>query len=224
MRRSYISPEFSKTNVFGSFNSFEESNFFGSKMLEIEDIIEIKDQNIIYYQNSKNEQIDINVESTQNSTIYSSFDTKKLNHKLIIDESQPINQKKKKTRWLIDIDTNTILTEFIFANIKKERTFQSLTSDMVVSKDVNVYIRNYIQNNVLDRYRLIGIDLFIDYLDINSNGNLQYKNIFDKRTFNRFDKFRLETKTNNITLTFDQEKDSDQFSFKYFFNLRFEKI
>ena len=224
MRRSYISPEFSKTNVFGSFNSFEESNFFGSKMLEIEDIIEIKDQNIIYYQNSKNEQIDINVESTQNSTIYSSFDTKQLNHKLIIDESQPINQKKKKTRWLIDIDTNTILTEFIFANIKKERTFQSLTSDMVVSKDVNVYIRNYIQNNVLDRYRLIGIDLFIDYLDINSNGNLQYKNIFDKRTFNRFDKFRLETKTNNITLTFDQEKDSDQFSFKYFFNLRFEKI
>jgi hypothetical protein len=224
MRRSYISPEFSKTNVFGSFNSFEESNFFGSKMLEIEDIIEIKDQNIIYYQNSKNEQIDINVESTQNSTIYSSFDTKQLNHKLIIDESQPINQKKKKTRWLIDIDTNTILTEFIFANIKKERTFQSLTSDMVVSKDVNVYIRNYIQNNVLDRYRLIGIDLFIDYLDINSNGNLRYKNIFDKRTFNRFDKFRLETKTNNITLTFDQEKDSDQFSFKYFFNLRFEKI
>lgn len=224
MRRSYISPEFSKTNVFGSFNSFEESNFFGSKMLEIEDIIEIKDQNIIYYQNSKNEQIDINVESTQNSTIYSSFDTKQLNHKLIIDESQPINQKKKKTRWLIDIDTNTILTEFIFANIKKERTFQSLTSDMVVSKDVNVYIRNYIQNNVLDRYRLIGIDLFIDYLDINSNGNLLYKNIFDKRTFNRFDKFRLETKTNNITLTFDQEKDSDQFSFKYFFNLRFEKI
>lgn len=224
MRRSYISPEFSKTNVFGSFNSFEESNFFGSKMLEIEDIIEIKDQNIIYYQNSKNEQIDINVESTQNSTIYSSFDTKQLNHKLIIDESQPINQKKKKTRWLIDIDTNTILTEFIFANIKKERTFQSLTSDMVVSKDLNVYIRNYIQNNVLDRYRLIGIDLFIDYLDINSNGNLRYKNIFDKRTFNRFDKFRLETKTNNITLTFDQEKDSDQFSFKYFFNLRFEKI
>lgn len=224
MRRSYISPEFSKTNVFGSFNSFEESNFFGSKMLEIEDIIEIKDQNIIYYQNSKNEQIDINVESTQNSTIYSSFDTKQLNHKLIIDESQPINQKKKKTRWLIDIDTNVILTEFIFANIKKERTFQSLTSDMVVSKDVNVYIRNYIQNNVLDRYRLIGIDLFIDYLDINSNGNLLYKNIFDKRTFNRFDKFRLETKTNNITLTFDQEKDSDQFSFKYFFNLRFEKI
>ena len=204
MRRSYISPEFSKTNVFGSFNSFEE--------------------NIIYYQNSKNEQIDINVESTQNSTIYSSFDTKQLNHKLIIDESQPIDQKKKKTRWLIDIDTNNILTEFIFANIKKERTFQSLTNDMVVSKDVNVYIRNYIQNNVLDRYRLIGIDLFIDYLDINSNGNLRYKNIFDKRTFNRFDKFRLETKTNNITLTFDQEKDSDQFSFKYFFNLRFEKI
>jgi hypothetical protein len=51
MRRSYISPEFDHNDVYGTFNMIEESNFFGSKMLEIEDSIYIDVQNLIYYQN-----------------------------------------------------------------------------------------------------------------------------------------------------------------------------
>lgn len=221
-----MSPEFFNSKIYGSFNSFEESNFFGSKMLEIDDVVEIKDQNIIYYQNNKNEQIDVNVESAQNSKIYSSFDNKKLNHSLIIDDSQTDTQRKSNTRWLLDINLSSILTEFIFANIKKERTFQSLTNEMVVSKDVNVYIRNYIKNNVLDRYKLTNIDLFVDYLDINNSGNLQYQNVFDKRTFNKLTRFQTETNFNysKTRLTFNQEKSVQQYAFKYFFNLKFEKI
>ena len=169
MRRNYISPEFVNSKIYGSFNSYEESNFFGSKMLEIEDLVDIIDQNIIYYQNSKNEQIDANVETAQNSTIYSSFENKNKNHVLTIDDSQLDAQKKSNTRWLLDIDLKSILTEFVFANVKKERTFQSLTNDMVVSKDVNVFIRNYITNNVLDRYKLSNIDLYVDYLDLKTN-------------------------------------------------------
>ena len=226
MRRNYMSPEFFNSKIYGSFNSFEESNFFGSKMLEIEDEVEIKDQNIIYYQNDKNEQIDLNVESAQNSKIYSSFDNKKLNHDLIIDDSQPNTQLKTNTRWILDINLSSILTEFIFANIKKERTFQSLTNDMVVSKDVNVYIRNYIKNNVLDRYRLSNIELFVDYVDITTGSNLQYQNTFDKRTFNKLTRFQTETNFNfsKTRLTFNQEQSAQEFSFKYFFNLKFEKI
>lgn len=221
-----MSPEFFNSKIYGSFNSFEESNFFGSKMLEIEDEVEIKDQNIIYYQNDKNEQIDLNVESAQNSKIYSSFDNKKLNHDLIIDDSQPNTQLKTNTRWILDINLSSILTEFVFANIKKERTFQALTNDMVVSKDVNVYIRNYIKNNVLDRYRLSNIELFVDYVDIKTGSNLQYQNTFDKRTFNKLTRFQTETNFNfsKTRLTFNQEQSSQEFSFKYFFNLKFEKI
>lgn len=221
-----MSPEFFNSKIYGSFNSFEESNFFGSKMLEIEDEVEIKDQNIIYYQNDKNEQIDLNVESAQNSKIYSSFDNKKLNHNLTIDDSQPNTQLKTNTRWILDINLSSILTEFVFANIKKERTFQALTNDMVVSKDVNVYIRNYIKNNVLDRYRLSNIELFVDYVDIRTGSNLQYQNTFDKRTFNKLTRFQTETNFNfsKTRLTFNQEQSAQEFSFKYFFNLKFEKI
>ena len=226
MRRNYISPEFVNSKIYGSFNSYEESNFFGSKMLEIEDLVDIIDQNIIYYQNSKNEQIDANVETAQNAIIYSSFENKNQNHVLTIDDSQLDAQKKSNTRWLLDIDLKSILTEFVFANVKKERTFQSLTNDMVVSKDVNVFIRNYITNNVLDRYKLSNIDLYVDYLDLKSEDNLQYKNLFDKRTFNKLTRFQTETNYNSTKtrLTFNQEQTSKDWSFKYLFNLKFVKI
>tara|TARA_Y100000389_G_scaffold139909_1_gene137708 strand:+ start:1382 stop:2062 length:681 start_codon:yes stop_codon:yes gene_type:complete len=226
MRRNYISPEFVNSKIYGSFNSYEESNFFGSKMLEIEDLVDIIDQNIIYYQNSKNEQIDANVETAQNATIYSSFENKNQNHVLTIDDSQLDTQKKSNTRWLLDIDLKSILTEFVFANVKKERTFQSLTNDMVVSKDVNVFIRNYITNNVLDRYKLSNIDLYVDYLDLKSEDNFQYENLFDKRTLNKLTRFQTETNYNSTKtrLTFNQEQTSKDWSFKYLFNLKFVKI
>ena len=53
MRRSYISPEYTESSIYGTFNMLEESNFFAAKMLEIEDSIYISNQNIIYYQKKK---------------------------------------------------------------------------------------------------------------------------------------------------------------------------
>jgi hypothetical protein len=54
MRRSYISPEFEYNRVFGTLNMKEESSFFGSKMLEIEDSLELHNQGIVYFQNLLN--------------------------------------------------------------------------------------------------------------------------------------------------------------------------
>ena len=70
MRRNYISPEFEYRKVFGTLNMKEESTFFGSKMLEIEDIIELHNQGIIYYQNSNNEQIDLDIERSLNPIVF----------------------------------------------------------------------------------------------------------------------------------------------------------
>ena len=57
-------------------------------------------------------------------SIYSSFENKNQNHVLTIDDSQLDTQKKSNTRWLLDIDLKSILTEFVFANVKKERTIR----------------------------------------------------------------------------------------------------
>ena len=98
MRRNYISPEFEYRKVFGTLNMKEESTFFGSKMLEIEDIIELHNQGIIYYQNSNNEQIDLDIERSLNPIVYSASDDKKNNHTLVIDESQSDPQRNNLTK------------------------------------------------------------------------------------------------------------------------------
>jgi hypothetical protein len=229
MRRNYISPEFVKSKIYGSYSSLEESNFYGSKMLEIEDTIDITNQNIIYHQNFNNEQIDVNVETSQNSVIYSSFDDKNTNHTLTIDESQKDSQLKTNTRWFLDIDLKTILTDFVFANVKRQRTFQGLTNNMVTSRDVNVFIKNYITKNVLDRYKLTSIDLFVSYMDIRNENNLQYTNTFDRRVgIESYRLVRFETNTfydySKTRITFNQERSSQDWAFGYYFNLNFVKI
>ena len=89
MRRNYISPEFTNYKIFGTFNMVEESNFFGAKMLDIEDNITIGTQDIIYYQKFTGEQIDYTTESAISPVSYSSSDSKNSNHTLVIDETQP---------------------------------------------------------------------------------------------------------------------------------------
>ena len=111
MRRTYISPEYDNNYTYGTYNMLEESNFFGSKMLEIVDEIQILDQNIIYYQNSIGEQIDISIESTLNSNIYSALNSKQINHKLILDPSQSDFIKDSTTKWILSINLNSILND-----------------------------------------------------------------------------------------------------------------
>ena len=95
MRRNYISPEFLNNKIYGTYNMIEESNFFGSKMMDIEDMITIDTQDIIYYQKSNGEQIDFAIESSIQANSYSSSVSKQNNHTLVIDSSQPKYQFEK---------------------------------------------------------------------------------------------------------------------------------
>lgn len=229
MRRNYISPEYSNIKVFGSVNMLEESTFFGGKMLEIEDTISISNQNIIYYQNPSGEQIDLAVESTLTPNIYSAITDKLSLHTLKIDESQPKYQLDKDTRWILEINLSSILTNYIFAQMKKNRTFSGISGAMTFSGVVDKSLSEYIQKNVLNRYRIKSVDLFISYKDLRSQSVLRYKNIWNEniaKESNKFTKFQSETSFDGSTtkLTFNQAKDSSLFSFEYFFNLNFEKI
>ena len=87
MRRNYISPEFQYDQVYGTFKMSEDSAFFGSKMLEIEDSINILSDNLIYNQLSTNEQIDESTEKNLPEIVYDATVDKGINHKLELDLS-----------------------------------------------------------------------------------------------------------------------------------------
>ncbi len=229
MRRNYISPEFSYTKVNGTLNMAEESNFFGAKMLEVEDSILISNENIVYYQRTNGEQINIDIEKTLVSSIFSSSDTKNEYHTLVIDETQSQYMRENDTRYVMDIDIESILREYVFAQMKNHRTFEGMRSTMTISGDVNIAMREYITLNVINRYKISKIDLYIRYNSLKEQNVLRYNNIWNNKIISTefaMTKFQTisdyEGKTSRII--FNQEKPSKSYRFDYFFDLKFDKI
>lgn len=224
-----MSPEYTKLKVYGTFNMVEESNFFASKMIDIENDIYIQKQDILYYQNLNGEQLDLSVESSISSNVYSSITSKKDNHTLIIDDTQSDIQRNKNTKWILNINLKNILSDYIFSSIKKFRSFEGLKNNMTRYDNINVAIQRYIDFNIIDRYKLSEVELFIQYKDLRNQSLLRYKNSWNPSIDlpeNKFKKLQTETAIDgsSIKIMFNQEQDSSQFSFDYFYNLVFVKL
>ena len=229
MRRNYISPDYQNIAVNGTLNMIEESTFFGAKMLEIEDSILISNTDIIYYQRDNKEQIDLSVESSLPSYIYSPSDDKLANHTIVLDESQSSFQLDNNTRWILTIDLRTILSNYLLATLKKFRTFEGIRSNMTIFNDIDVAIRSYINNNILDRYKLSSITFYILNEDLRNQSLLRYNNQWTANVIseqNKFTKFQTQTEfdQSSIKIICNQEKPSSQYRFSYYFDILFTKI
>jgi hypothetical protein len=243
MRRTYISPEFDYSRVYGTFNMKEESSFFGSKMLEIEDKILIDNQSLVYFESLTHEQLDLTIETSLPPQSYSSSEDKRLNHTLVIDPSQTDNQKDTTTGYILTIDLQTILANYVFATLKRWRTFEGVRNNMTKNGDVDFAIREYIVKNVLDRYKLVEVDLYLKYVDIQNQSVLRYDNLWagytDPKTHrtaslpadvgtSQYQLKKLQTQTeydySSTVVKFNQEQKSSQYCFDYFFKLLYQKI
>lgn len=229
MRRSYISPEYTESSIYGTFNMIEESNFFGAKMLEVEDTISISNQNIIYYQKLTGEQIDISIESSLPSQVYSASDSMKSRQTIIIDPTQLSYQRDSNTKWILTIDLKNILIDYLFAVMKRYRTFEGISNNLTRTNDVNTAIRQYISSNVLNRYKFSKLDLYISYKDLMQQNVLRYKNTWNPNAVS--DAHLLKKAQKDLTfdeselkIFFTQENSSAQYNFEYYFNILFEKI
>lgn len=228
MRRSYISPEWSKVETWGSLNTFEESSFFGAKMIEIDDSITISNENIVSYMRKNGEQIDINSESILEPIVYQSSKSKYELSKLIIDDRQSDWDKENSTKWLLTIDYKNLLTEYIYAQVRKWRTFEGIRVYMTLNNNVSLMIKEYIRNNVLDRYEIERVDLYIEYVDLRNQNVLRYKNTWDESVMKESN---LNKKTqmdfvgdHSLNISFKQELPSKLNNFKYYYNILYKKI
>jgi hypothetical protein len=229
MRRSYISPEYTESSIYGTFNMVEESNFFGAKMLEVEDNINISNQNIIYYQKSTGEQVDISIESSLTSQVYSASDNMKLYQTLVLDPTQLNYQKDGNTKWVLTVDLKDILTDYLFAVMKRYRTFEGISNNLTRTNDVNTAIKQYISNNVLNRYKFSKLDLYVSYKDLMQQNVLRYKNTWNPNIVSDANLLKKAQKDltfdeSELKIFFSQEKSSSQYNFDYYFNILFEKI
>jgi hypothetical protein len=231
MRRNYISPEFEYKKVFGTLNMKEESTFFGSKMLEIEDNLELHNQGIIYYQNANKEQIDLDIERSLSPIVYSVADDKKSNHTLVIDDSQGESQRSNLTKYILTINLKNILENFLFSTLKQYRTFDGVRNSMCYTKNVDFSIREYIVKNITDRYKFDKVELYIKYVDLRDQNVRRFINTWistDEISSNEYLLKRIQTNTefdgSSIQVLFNQEKSSQQYSFEYYFKLFWVKL
>ena len=234
MRRSYISPEYTESTIYGTFNMVEESNFFAAKMLEIEDSIYISpntgpNQNIIYYQRATGEQIDLSIESSLPSQVYSASDSMKNYQSIIMDPAQLDYQKEGNTKWILTVDLKGILTDYLFAVMKRYRTFEGISNKITRTNDVNTVAKQYISNNVLNRYKFSKIDIFVSYKNLMNQNVLKYINTWNPNwstESNLLEKAQkdLSFDSSELKILFSQEKKSSEYNFEYYFNILFEKI
>lgn len=228
MRTTNISPEFKYVNVNGTLSMLEKRSFLGSKLIKFDDNINIESENIIYYQTADNEQLNINVETTLAPIIYNTVADKLTNSTLIMDSSQTSDQQNNNTKWILTININTLLINYLFATLKKYRTFENVQNSMVLSNDVDSSITEYIMNNLLSRYQFYHIDLFISYNNL-LNGGLRYGNNWDQKVelstnlTNTYQK-NIDANSTELTITFNQAQPSSTYSFNYYYNLYFTKI
>lgn len=229
MVRNYISPEFKFEQVFGTFNMEEESSYFGSKMLEIEDSLRINNESLVYYQNSNNEQLDLQIEYDFIPKSYNTVIDKQANHTLILDDTQTEVEKNNYAKWVMVINIKNILRNYLFATLKKYRTFEGVSNSMTYDKNVDFAIRDYIERNVVNRYKFSGVDLYIVPIDLLIAGSLKYQNVWDNTIESdeyKFTKFSTITdfKYEDIKLMFSQNFSASQYAFRYYFNLKFDKL
>jgi len=229
MRRTYISPEFTYQPIYGSYNLLEQASFFGSKMIEIEDLISLTNESLFYYQQSNNEQLDLESELTLTPGIYDQVSDKRDNHTLTLLDIQSDYQKRNNASWELTIDLDLILSNCVFGLLKKYRTFEGMKNEMTFNGDINTSIRKYIDLNIRSRYKLQKVDMYIDYINLLSVNGIRYSNRFDQNIAiesKRFTKFQQATEFDGsqVKISFNQEKPANLYAFKYYFNLFFEKI
>jgi len=228
MRRNYISPEFKYVNINGTMNMTEQTSFFGSKMLDIQDSISILNENLIYYQDQNREQLNFSLEKNLDPIVYSSVNDKSSNHIIKSDESQSSIQLTSNTKWNIEIDLNKILSNYIFATLKKYRTFEGVKNNMTIFNNTDSAINDYILKNVINRYKYKSVDFFVDYKPFSDDGSMKYKNTFGEITNSSLITKKIQSILNEsqgkLNIIFNQEKSSASYNFNYYFNLYFEKI
>jgi hypothetical protein len=242
MRRKYITPEFDNKRVFGTLSTPETKNILSSKMLEIEDSIILDNQSLAYYQNSLGEQIDIDLENILLPVSYSVSDDMRNNHTLVLDPTQN-RVIGSKSKWIITIELERILINFLFSTLKRWRTFEGITNDMNRYGNVDFMIRDYIINNVIDRYKFDRVELYLKYVDLGGTGIRKFDNLWAGDVSQLTGRTSItpaqisnsnflvkglitETEFNfkRTTLKFEQSQSSDRFCFDYFFKLYYQKI
>lgn len=237
MKNDLIITRFKTEPTVGTKNAYDPKTFFGSKMVDVEDNIIIDDINIQYSEIFNNEKPENNgyqyfedLDKLERLILQNLSDLK-LNKHTINLVSQSTVDLQNNTQWTLYIDWKDILIEYIFYQLKNRRTFKCVKFDNILSENINYYIREYIKNNLLNRYNFSELKFYIKYYDLdggdeNIDPNLLFNPIFDpelKTDDNLVKNINVININDKLTVNYKQTESSGSKKFNYYFDLFFVK-
>jgi hypothetical protein len=122
--------------------------------------------------------------------------------------------------------------------MKESRVFKTIRSEDLVERNINTYIYNYIDINMLNRYNISELVFYANYFDVVKSATIFDKNQALKRpNFNKsvFSvKYRIPninivtpdylSNLDTVKIIYNQIKDVHQYKFDYYFTISYKKI
>lgn len=242
MRKDSIVRDFKTSPIPGTFQMQEITNMMCGKMMDIEDTIrvgytyKIKDINLsdpLYIQLAK-----INYDTLKKDNIIS----------LKIDQSQSKIEKETNTKWIFEINTKNILREYLYNEIftlNPQSAFNSIPNNVIPNGNINKIVFDYIDYNVLDKYKVKDILLWTDYYELKndilpgSGSNIlnpTVKLLYQQPVFslhaipennadlNKQSIFLKPYSDGIYEVSYKQTKSAQYYVFSYYYDIIFEKI
>lgn len=248
MKSNLLIRKYDTSKIKGVRTSKEVKSFFGSKLIDIEDVIYINDISIQYSEivdkvNIKNDHYqyyNINSLHPERGIIKSLDDVKYENHSInLYTQIDPLRSNPNQNyEWIIVINAKNILKDYLFLRLKESRIFKTIKSEDLIERNINTYIENYIYNNLLNRYNISEIAFYTNYFDIinkstiYTTGQVLKGPQFNKSIFNESNRIKnvniiTHDYLNNldtVKIIYNQTKDYRKYKFDYYFTISYKKI
>lgn len=238
MKSDLIITRFKTEPIIGTKSSYEQKTFFGSKMIDVEDEIIIDESSIQYSEifntgntNDNGYQYYEDIDNLEKIYLVSLSYTKYIYHSIDLMAQSDMDLQNN-TNWTLLISWKDILTDYLFYKLKEVRTFKCIKYTDVLSENINLYIRDYIKNNLLNRYQFTKLNLYVEYLpldteNINVRPNLQFDPTFTenvKSDANLITNVNATVYNDIIDVKYKQTQSSKTSKFNYYFDIVLTKI
>lgn len=153
MKKSSIVKDYKYIPEPGTLNMHEKTNFITGKAMDIQDEIRIRKINVYDSTNYDN------LEGMKSDCIIS----------MSIDNNQSETEKNTLTKWILEIDSKKMLREYLFDQIYTSNIFSDFhkfTPDIVSSNKQGQACYEYIDNNILNRYKLKDFILWTKFYEL----------------------------------------------------------
>ncbi len=243
MRKHPIVQEYINKDIPGTYVMKEKTNLMCGKMMDIENIIRVTypyslKTSIASIEN-KELLYDLNYDNIKKNSIIS----------INVDKSQSKTESEINTKWILEFDSKYLLREYLYNEIftlNSKSAFNLIDINNIPNNKIGQACYNYIDSNLMDRYRLKEVIFWVEYHKLKDNivsgsgsdivYNPEIKLLYKTPVFSlhAVPNTLPDNKKASIALkpyidgtyeiSYKQDQSSQYFTFVYYFDVIFEKI